>query len=332
MIIVRTPFRISFFGGGTDYPIWYKENGGLVLSVTINKYCYISCRYLPPFFDHKYRIRYTVREETSSVDEIKHPSARECLKYLKINKGIEMVHTSDIPARSGMGSSSAFTVGLLHALHALTGKMVTKRQLAREAIMVEQDLIAENVGSQDQVAVAFGGLNSIEFGGQSEFFVTPITIGGEKLDFLQKHMMLFFTGFSRTASDIASEQIKNTPGKRTELTNLKEIAKQAIGVLNEPNSDLCEFGELLHESWEIKRSLTNKISNNQIDEIYQTARRAGAIGGKLLGAGGGGFILLFAEPEIQPKIKEALKNYLYVPFNFESMGSQVVMYTTQDFY
>ena len=205
MIITRTPFRISFFGGGTDYPVWYKENGGAVISTTINKYCYISCRYLPPFFDHKYRIRYTSREETQNVSEIEHPSVRECIKFLNLEKGIEMVHTSDIPAQSGVGSSSAFTVGYINALYALKGKMMTKRQLASDAIHIEQDILKENVGSQDQVAAAFGGLNKIEFGGEKDFYVSPITIGKEKLDFLQDHLMLFFTGFSRNASDIADE-------------------------------------------------------------------------------------------------------------------------------
>ena len=324
--------RVSFFGGGTDYPVWYEENGGVVLSTTINKYCYISCRYLPPFFPHKYRIRYTSREETQTIDEINHPSVRECLNYLKIEKGIEMVHTSDIPAQSGVGSSSAFTVGFLNALYALMGKMVTKRQLAREAIHVEQNLIKENVGSQDQVAVAFGGLNKIEFGSEKDFYVYPVTITNDKLLLLQKHLMLFYSGFSRTASDIAGEQIKNTPGKKKELQVMKEMVEEAVNILNRDSIEVRDFGRLLHESWEIKRNLTNVISTSEIDDIYETARKAGAIGGKLLGAGGGGFILLFAEPEIQPKIKERLNNLIYVPFSFEKLGSQVIMYSTQDFY
>ncbi|MGD0335704.1 MAG: kinase [Candidatus Omnitrophota bacterium] len=333
MIITRTPLRISFFGGGTDYPAWYKENGGAVLNTTINKYCYISCRYLPPFFSYKYRIRYVEREETQTIDEIKHNSVRECLKFLNIEHGIEMVHTSDIPARSGVGSSSAFTVGFLQALNALKGRMVTKRQLARDAINVEHNLIKENVGSQDQVAVAFGGLNKIEFGGEgNEFYVSPITISKERIDLFQSHLMLFFTGFSRNASDIAGEQIKKTPVLKNELHQLKGMVDKAIDILNIDSCDIKGFGKLLHESWQIKRSLTHMISTDEIDTIYETARRAGALGGKLLGAGGGGFILLFAEPAIQYKIKEKLKNILYVPFAFEKLGSQVIMYSTQDFY
>ncbi|MCX5699147.1 MAG: kinase [Candidatus Omnitrophica bacterium] len=332
MIITRTPLRISFFGGGTDYPLWYKENGGAVLSTTINKYCYINCRYLPPFFNHKYRIRYVEREETQDVSEIKHPSVRECLKFINIDHGIEMMHTSDIPARSGVGSSSAFTVGFLHALNALKGKMITKRQLARDAINVEHNLIKESVGAQDQVAVAFGGLNKIEFGGEDEFYVHPITIPKEKIDLLQSHLMLFFTGFSRNASDIAGEQIKKTPALKSQLQRMQGMVDKAVDILNSSSCDIRDFGRLLHESWQIKRSLTKMISTSEIDAIYETARSAGALGGKLLGAGGGGFILLFVEPEIQPKIKEKLKNLIHVPFSFEKLGSQVIMYSTQDFY
>lgn len=332
MIITRTPFRISFFGGGTDYPVWYKENDGAVLSTTINKYCYISCRYLPPFFDYNYRIRYSFREETQNVSEIKHPSVRESLKFLNIDKGIEMVHTSDIPAQSGIGSSSAFTVGFLNALYALKGKIVTKRQLAREAIHIEQNLIKENVGSQDQVAAAFGGFNKIEFGGEKEFYVYPITLSAEKIDLFQRHLMLFFTGFSRNASDIAGEQIKQTSNKKKELKIMKEMVEEAINILNRDSNDMSDFGKLLHDAWDIKRTVTNLISTSTIDEIYQTAISAGAIGGKLLGAGGGGFMLLFVPPALQPSVRERLKKFLFVPFRFETLGTQTILYSTQDFY
>lgn len=332
MVITRTPLRISFFGGGTDYPLWYKENGGAVLSTTINKYCYINCRYLPPFFDHKYRIRYVEREETQDFSQIKHPSVRECLRFTNIEHGIEMVHLSDIPARSGVGSSSAFTVGFLHALNALKGKMITKRQLASDAINVEHNFIKENVGVQDQVAVAFGGLNKIAFGGEDEFYVHPITVPKEKIDLLQSHLMLFFTGFSRNASDIAQEQIKKIPVLKNQLKLMLGMVDKAAGILNSESSNICDFGKLLHESWLIKRSLTSKISTGDIDNIYEVARSAGALGGKLLGAGGGGFILIFADPKLQPKIREKLSKILYVPFRFEKLGSQVIMYSVQDFY
>ncbi len=330
MIITRTPFRVSFFGGGTDYPVWYRENGGAVLSTTINKYCYINCRYLPPFFNMKHLIRYSVREERNSTQEIVHPSVRACLEYLNIEKGVEMVHTSDIPARSGIGSSSSFTVGLLNALYALKGQMVTKRQLGREAIHVEQNIIQENVGSQDQVSVAFGGFNKIEFGSETEFYVYPMTISGDKLNSLQDHLMLFFTGFSRNASDIAHEQIKNTPKKAIELKTMHQMVDQAVDILNS-NGDIKEFGSLLHESWLLKKDLTQYITTGKIDEMYDAARRAGAIGGKLLGAGGGGFMLLFVPPEKRDDVKNILKDILYVPFRFENLGTQVILYATQDF-
>lgn len=332
MIITRTPFRISFFGGGTDYPVWYRENGGSVLSTSINKYCYVNCRYLPPFFEYKYRIRYSSREETRSVSEIQHPSVRSCLNFLNIEKGIEMVHTGDIPALSGMGSSSSFTVGLLHALYALKGKIVTKRQLARDAINIEQNIIGENVGSQDQVAAAFGGLNKIEFGGEKEFYVHPVTLLNGRLALLQNHLMLFFTGFSRHASDIAGEQIKNTPKKHSELKIMNEMVNEAINILNRNDDDIDDFGKLLHEAWKIKRGLTGLITTNKIDAMYDAAIKAGALGGKLLGAGGGGFILFFVCPEKQVLVKEKLKDFLYVPFGFDSLGTQMILYSTQDFY
>lgn len=334
MIITRTPFRISFFGGGTDYPIWYRDNIGAVISTTIDKYCYISCRYLPPFFNYKYRIRYTNREETQSINEIEHPSVRECIKFLNIEKGIEMIHASDIPAQSGIGSSSSFTVGFLNSLYALKGNIVTKRQLATDAIHIEQDIIKENVGSQDQVAAAYGGFNKIEFkklnGNRPEFDVHPITIGKEKLLNLQNHLMLFFTGHSRNASDIAKEQIKRTPDRKNELNSMLEIVDRAADILNGRDSDIIDFGKLLHRSWEIKRCLTNKITNEDIDHIYESALKSGALGGKLLGAGGGGCILFFVEPDNQYKVREKLKNLLYIPFKFENLGSQIIHYEPRE--
>lgn len=326
MIISRTPLRISFFGGGTDYPVWYKEHGGVVLATSINKYNYITARYLPPFFEYNYRIRYYMREETKTISEIKHPSARECLAFLDFDQGVEVQHNSDLPARTGLGSSSAFTVGLLHALYALKGKMVTKRQLAIDAIHVEQDRINENVGSQDQTTAAFGGFNKITFGGLQTITVQPVTLDQEKLNLFQDHLMLFFTGFARTASEIAGEQIKETPKKKDELTRMSEMVNEALNILNGNSSDITDFGRLMHETWMIKRSLTSKITTSQIDKIYEAALEAGALGGKLLGAGGGGCILFFVEPELQPKVKEKLKDLLYVPFRFDVLGSQIIYY------
>lgn len=326
MIISRTPFRISFFGGGTDYPRWYNEYGGRVLVTSINKYCYITLRYLPPFFDHKYRIVYSKRETVKNISEIQHPSVRETLRFMNWGYGVEMHHDGDLPARIGLGSSSAFTVGLLNALYALKGKMVTKRQLALEAIHIEQDKIKENVGSQDQTIAAFGGFNKIEFGGEQHIQVRPITLDAEKIQLFQEHLMLFFTGFARTASEIAGEQIKKTPEKKNELKKMSEMVDEAISVLNGNSSDITDFGKLIHETWMIKRTLTNKITTPYIDKIYETAIKAGALGGKLLGAGGGGFILFFVKPESQPKVKEKLKKLLYVPFKFDNSGSQIIYY------
>jgi len=329
MIITRTPFRISFFGGGTDYPVFYKEHGGAVISTSINKYCYITCRYLPPFFDHKFRIRYTKREETQTIDEIAHPSVRECLKYMEIERGVEILHTSDIPAMSGIGSSSSFTIGLLNALYYLRGEVVTKRKLAFDAIHVEQNLIGESVGSQDQIAAAFGGLNRIEFGeGKDGIFVQPIPINGEKLEYFQNSLLFYFTGFTRYASEIATEQIAQTPQKVKELNLMKEMVDEAINILNGSVERFHEFGQLLHESWMLKRRLTKLVSSGSIDDIYQVAMNAGAIGGKLCGAGGGGFMLLFVPPENQDKVKDKLKDLLLVPTQFENLGSHSIFYST----
>lgn len=326
MIISRTPFRVSFFGGGTDYPVWYKENDGAVLATTIDKYCYITCRYLPPFFEHKYRVVYSKMEVVKEISEIEHPSARATLQFMNITDGIEIHHDGDLPARTGLGSSSSFTVGLLHVLYALKGVMPTKMQLAQDAINIEQNIIKENVGSQDQVLASCGGFNKISFKADGTFHVNPIIINNGRLQQLQDHLMLFFTGFSRYASDVAKSQIENTNNKKHELWIMHQMVDEAILILNNNKRDIKEFGNLLHESWKLKKSLSDKISNPQIDMIYESAREAGALGGKVIGAGGGGFILIFAKPEDQPKIKEKLKGILLVPFNFENYGSQIIVY------
>jgi len=324
MIISKTPFRISFFGGGTDYPAWLKEHKGAVLATTINKYCYITCRYLPPFFEHKHRIIYSKMEHVHEIDEIQHVSVRETLKFMKIKQGVEIHHDGDLPARTGLGSSSSFTVGLLHAIYALKGIMPSKTQLAREAIYIEQELNKENVGCQDQILASLGGFNRIDFSGNNHFSPTRITISSNRLKLFKKHLMLFFTGFSRTASEIAAEQIKNTPHKKKELTSMYKMVDEAISLLN--NSRFLEFGKMLNETWKIKRSLSNKISSPYIDKIYETAIKNGAAGGKLLGAGGGGFILFLVAPEKQSKVKASLKHLLHVPFEFDDMGSQIIFY------
>ena len=324
MVITKTPFRISFFGGGTDYPAWYRKHGGSVISTTIDKYCYIICRYLPPFFDHTHRIRYTRREETRSVEKIQHPSVRECLKFLRITEGIEMTHTSDLPAFSGIGSSSSFTVGLLHALRALKKEPApSPRKLALDAIHVEQNLIRENVGSQDQTAAAYGGFNRIDFGGSEHIAVRPLAVAPETRAELQNRLILFFTGFTRNASEIAVEQIRRIPDRQQELHAMAELVNEAEAVLA-GHRPLDEFGALLHESWLLKRSLTSKITTPLINDIYTAAREAGALGGKLLGAGGGGFMVFFVRPEDQPAVRGRLKHLLHVPFRFENLGSHII--------
>lgn len=330
MIISRTPFRISFFGGGTDYPVWYRENEGAVLATTIDKYCYITCRYLPPFFEHKYRIVYSEIEGVKEISEIEHPSARATLQFMHITDGVEIHHDGDLPARTGLGSSSSFTVGLLHALYALKGIMPTKMQLAQDAINIEQNIIKENVGSQDQILASFGGFNKITFNADNSFHVNPMIVSNDKLQQLQNHLMFYFTGFSRFASDIAKSQVENTNNKKHELWIMRQMVDEAILILNNGKRDITEFGTLLHESWKLKKSLSDKISNPQIDAIYESAREAGAIGGKLIGAGGGGFILIFAKPEDQHKIKENLKELLLVPFKFENQGSQIIVYQPEE--
>ena len=332
MIISRTPFRVSFFGGGTDYPAWYREHGGAVLSTAINKYCYITCRYLPPFFDYKYRIRYFQREEANSIDEIQHPSVRECLVFANVSKGVDIVHHADLPAQSGLGSSSTFIVGLLHALYALKHEMPTKRELAINAIRIEQDRMQESVGSQDQTIAAFGGLNRIEFGGSHEIMVRPIILQPAKMERLEQSLMLFFTGFTRTASDIANEQIRQIPAKKTDLRHMMQLVDEAMDILQDKGDRLDDFGRLLHEQWLIKRGMSAEISNDGIDAIYDAGLKAGALGGKLLGAGGGGFMLFFVRLEQQEQVKEALKHLLYVPSRFDHLGSQIIYYSHDDEY
>src|SRR3989344_785068 len=326
MIITRTPFRISFLGGGTDYPDWYKENGGAVLSTTINKYCYLSCRDLPPFFKHKYRVVYSYQELVKKIEDIKHPSVRNTLSFLNMDRGVEIHHQADLPAKSGLGSSSSFTVGLVNALSGLKGEIKNKRQLALDAIHIEQNLIKENVGSQDQTAAAFGGFNKIDFGGVQEISIQPITINSSRLESFQNHLMLFFTGLSRDASKIAKEQVRNIRDKSKELKAMHGMVNEGTAILTNGKTDLAEFGKLMNQSWRVKKSLSSKITNPYLDNLYEAGIKAGALGGKLLGAGGGGFILFFAKPEAQDKIKNKLKNLLHVPFQFDHLGSQIIYY------
>ncbi|MBI2886769.1 MAG: kinase [Chloroflexi bacterium] len=327
MIISRTPYRVSFFGGGTDYPVWFREHGGAVVGTTIDKYAFITCRYLPPFFDHNHRVVYSRIELANTLDEIQHPSVQACLRHMAITKGVEIHYDGDLPARTGIGSSSAFTVGLLHALHALKGRMADRMALAHEAIHVEQDLIGENVGCQDQTFAAIGGFNRIDFLPDGRIQPTAIILSDERRRELESHLMLVYTGVSRNASEIAGELIKVANQRTQELHAMYQMVGEAIGILN-GEGDIADFGKLLHESWMLKRGLTHNIASSHIDGLYQTACRAGAIGGKLLGAGGGGFLLIFCRPEVQARVKERLGDVLHVPFSFTAAGSEIIYYNS----
>lgn len=326
MIVTRAPHRISFFGGGTDYPSYYLEHGGKVIGGAIDKYCYITCRELPPFFEHKHRIVYSRIENVNTLDEIVHPSVRETMRYMGVSTGMEIHHDGDIPARSGMGSSSAFTVCLLKSLYALQGRIISRENLFREAIHIEQELIKENVGSQDQTFAACGGLNVIEFMQNGQIVTHPLVMAPERLKSFKGKLMLFFSGISRFASDIAKEQIDNTNKNLDSLAAMKGLVDDAYGILTSPNGDFNEFGRLLHETWQYKRGLSKQMTNSEIDCMYETAMKHGAIGGKLLGAGGGGFMLFYVPEERQPDVRQALSNYLHIPFNFDFSGAEIVVY------
>jgi len=332
MVITSTPLRISFFGGGTDYPVWYREHGGSVLSTAIDKRCYINCRRLPPFFEHHSRVSYSKVENVARNDAIEHPSARGCLQFLGIEDGVEIHHIADLPARTGLGTSSAFTVGLLLGLYALKEQMRDKHSLAMDAIHVEQDLLHEAVGSQDQVSAAYGGFNRIDFQTDGTVEVQRLLTSQSRLEELERHLALYFTGFSRTASEIATEQVKLTPQKKNELNTMLQLVNEAESIVTSPNRPLDEFGKLLHESWKIKRSLTQKISNANIDEIYEAGLSGGALGGKLLGAGGGGFMLFFVPPERRQALRIRLQKLLCVPFRFSNRGTHVVVYEPEEVY
>jgi len=326
MIITKTPYRISFFGGGTDLNQWFRENGGAVISTSIDKYCYISCRFLPKFFEHKYRFVYSQIEDVIKIEDIKHPAIKGLLNHLNWDKGIELHHDGDLPARSGLGSSSSFTVGMLNALNALQGKHISKNELAKQAIFIEQKVLNENVGCQDQIAAAYGGFNKIEFYGEESFKVSPIIIPEERSNKLQDNLLLFFTGISRFASEIEKSKIVNFSTKKIELNKMHDMVDVSIDILVNEAKNIDDFGLLLNEGWNYKKSLSSLVSNKEIDEIYNLALRSGALGGKLLGAGGGGFILFYASKEKHQEIINKLNHLIHVPFKFENLGSTVALY------
>lgn len=317
-VISRTPYRVSFLGGGTDYPNWYLKNSGSVLSISIDKYCYLTVRWLPPFFEHKHFISYRNIETPHNIDEIQHPGVRETLRYLNIEKGVDIHHAGDLPARSGMGTSSSFTVGLVKALEFLQGINSSKLELASKAIHIEQSLIKENVGSQDQVAASFGGFNRIDFHEDGKIDVIPIRYDKRFEDYL----LLFFTGLSRTASLIAKEQVDRTSDNAEVLKEMHYLVGWGEKYIN--NDDYTSFGRLLDYNWSLKKKLSAKISSDYIDFLYEKAIKAGALGGKLLGAGGGGFLLFLAYPHNHDRIKMALSNLLFVPLKLDYTGSQII--------
>lgn len=325
MIITRTPFRISFFGGGTDFPEWFIKNDGAVLTSAIDKYCYISCRKLPPFFEYKYRIVWSRIELVNDKSDIFHPSVRETLKFLDDDNSYEISHNADLPARSGLGSSSSFTVGLLNALYAIRGQIVENTKLADEAIHIERNLNKEAVGYQDQIIASYGGFNKIIFNKNQSYTVKPIVIARSRLQDLEGNLMLFFTGFSRFSSDITEKHVQNINKNDLILEKMHELVDISIELL-QGEKDISNFGHLMHETWGLKKTLSSAVSTTEIDDIYNKGIKNGAIGGKILGAGGGGFILFYVPKDQQEKVRRSLKDLIHVPFTFENSGSKVVLY------
>lgn len=328
MIITKTPFRMSFFGGGTDFSGFFNEHGGAVLSTTFDKYAYVTVRNLPPFFEYKTHLTYSKEEKVNSVDEIQHPAIRNAMKWLGMEK-IRMTYEADLPARSGLGTSSSFAVGMLEAFYALKGKYADKKKLSDDAIYLERTLCAEAGGIQDQIAAAFGGFNRIDFS-KDGYTVNPVVMSRERKKELNDNLMLFFTGFSRFSSDIQKGTEKSMKEKTKELLEIYSLVDEAQKILSDNNADIDEFGKLLDYSWNLKRGISEGISTDSIDEQYKKAMDAGALGGKLLGAGGGGFLLFYVPKEKQKPVKNALKDQMQVPFSFENEGTRIIYYAADD--
>lgn len=329
MVITQTPFRMSFFGGGTDFPGFYNEHGGAVISTTFDKYCYVNVRHLPPFFEYSTELSYSKIERVKNIDEINHPSIRECMRYLDM-RDIRLTYEADLPAKSGLGTSSSFAVGMLNAFYSLKGKYKSKRELADDAIYLERELCNEAGGVQDQIAVAFGGFNKIDFSADG-YQVTPVVMSNERKEILNDNLMMFFTGFSRFSSDIQTSTQAVLKDKTAQLLEMYSLVDTAQGILTDKNSDLNDFGRLLDHTWKLKRGITTRISTNSLDEIYEKAMSAGALGGKLLGAGGGGFFVFYVEPEKRKSVMQALDKLLYIPFRFEDSGTRVIYFDAEDY-
>ena len=329
MIITKTPFRMSFFGGGTDMEIFFKENGGSVLSTTFDKYCYVNVRHLPRFFDWSTELSYSKSERVTRVEDIIHPAIRNAMKMLDMHE-IRLTYEADLPARSGLGTSSSFAVGMLNAFYALKGKYADKKKLADDAIYLERVLCNEAGGWQDQIAAAFGGLNRINFNAD-RYDVLPVIISPERKKRLNNNLMMFFTGFTRFSSAVQQANSLGTMDKNIQLKEILALVDEAEKILTDKYADLDEFGRLLDHTWKLKRQTGSAVSNDSIDELYSRGIKAGAVGGKLLGAGGGGFLLFYVQQEKQDAVRKAMKDLLYIPFEFENGGTQVIHYTPETY-
>lgn len=329
MIITKTPFRMSFFGGGTDMESFFMENGGAVLSTTFDKYCYVNVRHLPRFFDYSTELSYAKIERVTDVNDIQHPAIREAMKMLDMHE-IRLTYEADLPARSGLGTSSSFAVGMINAFYALKGKYADKKKLAEAAIYLERELCKEAGGWQDQIAASYGGFNRINFNSDG-YEVLPLIINPERKRQLNNNLMMFFTGFTRFSSDVQKANASNKADKVNQLKEMLALVDEAEKVLVDKQSDLDEFGRLLDHTWRIKRKTGNTVSTNSIDELYDKGLKAGALGGKLLGAGGGGFLVFYVEPDKQEKVKKAMEDLLYIPFEFEDGGTRVIHYSPETY-
>lgn len=330
MIITKTPFRMSFFGGGTDIESFFKENGGAVLSTTFDKYCYVNVRHLPRFFDYSTELSYSKTERVNNIEDIQHPAIRNAMKMLNMHE-IRLTYEADLPARSGLGTSSSFAVGMLNAFYALKGKYADKKKLADDAIYLERILCQEAGGWQDQIAASFGGFNRINFNANG-YEVLPVIISPERKRQLNNNLMMFFTGFTRFSSDVQkANSATGADDKKTRLKKMYELVDEAEAVLTDKTRDLNDFGRLLDITWRLKKGTGGAVSTDSIDGLYEKGIAAGALGGKLLGAGGGGFLVFYVQQEKQKAVREAMKNLMYIPFKFEDGGTRVIHYSPEKF-
>lgn len=329
MIITKTPFRMSFFGGGTDIEDYFKENGGAVLSTTFDKYCYVNVRHLPRFFDYTTELSYSKIERVTDVDDIKHPAIRNAMKFLDMHE-IRLTYESDLPARSGLGTSSSFAVGMLNAFYALKGKYVDKKKLADEAIYLERVLCGEAGGWQDQIAASYGGFNRINFS-EDGYEVSPVIISPERKKILNDNLMMFFTGFTRFSSDVQRLNILNKKDKKIQLREIQTLVDEAEKILIDKTLDIDDFGRLLDHTWRLKRQTGSAVSTDSIDKLYEKGIKAGALGGKLLGAGGGGFLVFYVQPQYKKAVYKAMEDLMHIPFEFETGGTRVIHYTPESY-